>query len=81
MSELPFAASVSGGGLYSIEEQEQFHAHLIDHANDNKVTAITNMIDQAANDISMGLDYLTHTNGLDQRIIATSFLDDGLRAL
>jgi len=45
MSELPYAATYGEGGLYSIEEQEQFFAPLIDHNNDDKVTAITNMID------------------------------------
>ena len=52
MSELPYAATNNGGGgLYSVEEHQQFYSHLLDHSNDGKVTAITSMIDQAANDI------------------------------
>ena len=58
MSELPYAGTYGEGGLYSIEEQEQFFAPLIDHSNDDKVTAITNMIDSAAMDVANGLDYL-----------------------
>ena len=45
MSELPYAATNGGAGLYSIEEQEQFYAHLFDHSNDMNISAITNMID------------------------------------
>ena len=60
MSELPYAATNGGAGLYSIEEQEQFYAHLFDHGNDMNISAITNMIDQAYNDVAMGLNYLGH---------------------
>ena len=45
MSELSYAATYGNGGLYSIEEHEMFYAPYIDHSNDSKVTAITNMID------------------------------------
>ena len=46
MSE-PFLAATGADSshLYSIEEQESFMAHLIDHNNDDKVSAITNMLD------------------------------------
>ena len=62
MSEFSAAAATtySNSGLYTVEEQERFYAHLFDHSNDHKVTAITNMIDQAANDVAMGIDYLAH---------------------
>ena len=59
MAELPYTDS-NYGGLYTIEEHEQFFAGLIDHNNDFKVTAVTSMIDQAAHDVAMGLDYLHH---------------------
>ena len=80
MSEMPYAATNGGAGLYSIEEQEHFYAHLFNHENDLKITAITNMIDQAANDVSMGLNYLGH-NYSEYKIEATEFLDDALHAL
>ena len=46
MSEFSHAA-VAGqtNALYTVEEQERFYEHLFDHRNDQKVTAITNMID------------------------------------
>ena len=80
MSELPYFAQSNHGGLFSIEEQEAMYSHLIDHHNDEKVTALTNMIDQAANDIIMCRDYMTH-HPIEQEISAMTFLDDAVRAL
>ena len=77
---MPYPSTNGGAGLYSIEEQEQFYAHLFDHSNDMNISAITNMIDQAANDVAMGLNYLGH-NYSEYKIEATEFLDDALHAL
>ena len=59
MSELYYAPT-NGSGLFSIEEQKRLYEPWLDHEQDGKMTAITNMIDQAANDVSMGLNYLDH---------------------
>ena len=82
MSEFSTAAASTYGnnGLYTVEEQEQFYSHLFDHANDHKVTAITNMIDQAANDVNMGIDYLAH-HTIDHHDDCAVFLTDALHAL
>ena len=80
MSELPYTATGVHGGLYSIEEQEQFYEHFIDHENDYRVSAITNMIDSAARDIEHGLQYLDQYSSIFGGE-ATQFLDDTLHAL
>ena len=80
MSQLPYASSCGFGGLCSIEEQELYLAPYIDHSNDQKITAITNMLDMASNDVSHGLEYLgSHQS--DYRIEASVFFDDALHAL
>ena len=45
MSELPHMTAHAAEPVFSIEQQWQFHAHLLDHSRDNQVSAITNMID------------------------------------
>ena len=81
MSELPYVAASQSDGLYSIEQQEQFYSHLIDHQNDYLVSPITNMIDQAANDVSMGLSYLNHHWSPEHGFETIQFFDDALQAL
>ena len=44
-----------------MEQQRKAYEHLIDHQNDNVVTAVTNMIDQVRNDLELGIRYLIHT--------------------
>ena len=80
MSELPAFAQSNNGGLLSIEQQEALMNQLIDHSNDHIVTALTNMIDQAAKDVIMCRDYLTH-HPIEQEVSAMTFLDDAVRAL
>ncbi len=52
----------------------------LDHTLDEEITPISNMIDQAANDVAMGLNYLDHSQYEYQKE-AHNFLSDALQAL
>jgi len=60
MSEqLPFT-EINGSGvdLYTVDEQMEYYAQLFDPANSEVVTPITNMLDAAYYDVTMGLKFL-----------------------
>ena len=52
----------------------------LDHTLDEEITPISNMIDQAVNDVAMGLNYLDHSQYEYQKE-AHEFLSDALQAL
>ena len=59
---------------------ERFYEKYIDHKNDGKVTAVTNMLDQARDNMKSGQEYL-HLHPIPHFDSYTIFFDNAIRAM
>ena len=59
---------------------EHFYEKYIDHKNDGKVTAVTNMLDQARDNMKSGQEYL-HLHPIPHLDSYTIFFDNAIRAM